>query len=190
MHLILIRHSHTTVNPQVSSLLWGLSEEGMRRLEQFSRDEFVKSLDVIYTSLQTKALETAITLAKPNLCPIKTDQRLTEITSFTNAFIDNFDQSLHDFFVGKLERINDGESSEEALARFNTALADIVERERPKKIVGIVSHGIILSYFSAQYTQSPVEQIHTSIRMPDLSILDWETKEFMVSWGQFSAQHS
>lgn len=121
MEIIFIRHSKTKVDPTIPITSWGLSEEGIEFARKLSSHPSVKTLDVIYTSFQTKALETAVLLAKPNGVSIRPDNGLTEVTSLTEKFEDNFDiyeQRVKDYYHGKIERINNGESINEAQERF------------------------------------------------------------------------
>lgn len=188
MQIKLIRHSKTLVESQKPIVRWGLSEVGIERAKALSGKEIIQGVDVIYSSLQTKALETTLYLAKPNGIRIETDDNLTEITSFTNKFItkdEGYIQGVHDFYHGKVDRIAGGETAEEALQRFNTALERIVAQETKKgvKRLGIVSHGNILAHFTAQYADVTPFSLHDKIQMPDVAVLDWDTKKFTSMWG-------
>jgi broad specificity phosphatase PhoE len=77
MNFILIRHSKTDRNPQAPITCWGLADEGVQLANELSQKDVIKNLDVVYASFQTKALETAVLLAKPNATPIKADDNLT-----------------------------------------------------------------------------------------------------------------
>ncbi len=77
MKIIFIRHSKTKIEPKIPVTRWGLSDEGIELAKKLSAHDIIKQLDVLYTSFQTKALETTIYLAKPNAIPIKTDNNLT-----------------------------------------------------------------------------------------------------------------
>ena len=187
MKLVFIRHSKTDRNPLVPITCWGLADSGIRLAKELSKKEVIKNLDVVYSSFQTKALETAVLLAKPNAIPIKTDDRLTEITSFTGVFESDFDtytKNVHDFYSGDLARINGGETKAEALERFNIALESIANEESNKDFVGIVSHGNILTLFSALYKDVDCYQLHAQIQQPDVAIFDWQKKKFDVFFGE------
>src|SRR5438105_450861 len=100
MKVTLIRHSKTLVEQQKPIVLWGLSDEGIEKAKALSSNDTIKIIQVLYTSLQTKAIETAVYLGKPNGIPIRTNNDFTEITSFTNTFItkeQGYDKGVHDF---------------------------------------------------------------------------------------------
>lgn len=185
MNLILIRHSKSLVNPNISIPTWGLSGEGVELAKKLNVISQVQTLDVIYSSLQTKALETAILATKNAGIPIKTDNRLTESTSFTNKFVtpEQLEQNTRKYFFDKHLSINNGETFEEALRRFVVAINDITKSEADKKNIGIVSHGNILATFASQFVDKDVYEFHESMRYPDIAVLDWETKQFTSFFG-------
>ena len=187
MKIVLIRHSKTKIDPQVPITCWGLSEKGIDLANELSRNEIIKKMKVLYASLQTKSLETAVLLAKPNAIPIKTDDRLTEITSFTKKFITDpaqYEQTIKNFYLNKIDRINDGETKIEALDRFNKTIDEITTNENDKEYIGIVSHGNILTHFSAQFKQIKAYETHKKIKYPDVAVLDWDKKSFIIFFGE------
>src|SRR5258708_15956469 len=179
MNLVLIRHSKTKRDPNVPITRWGLAEEGIEAAKKLSSNRNIQQLDLLYASLQTKALETAVILAKPNALPIKTNDGLTEITSYTNKFIPDitiYEQTLKDYYAGKTQRINGGETLQEALDRFNSAIESIVKENKDKKRIGIVSHGHILTLFSSQFKELDLYSTHLQIKQPDIALFDWNKK--------------
>ncbi|QQR53043.1 histidine phosphatase family protein [bacterium] len=82
-----IRHSKTKVESDKPIALWGLADEGILKAQVLSNDEAIKRLDIVCSSLQTKAIETMLYLAKPNTLPMRTHPDLAEITSFSNKFL-------------------------------------------------------------------------------------------------------
>jgi broad specificity phosphatase PhoE len=187
MKFVFIRHSKTDRNPQVPITCWGLVDRGVELAKELSQKDVIKDLDVVYASFQTKALETAVLLAKPNAIPIKADDGLTEVTSFTGPFEADFDlytKNVHDFYSDNLDRIAGGETKAEALERFNAALGSIAKAESDKDFVGIVTHGNILALFSAQYRDVDPYALHTAIEQPDIAVFDWDEKKFETFFGQ------
>jgi broad specificity phosphatase PhoE len=187
MKFVFIRHSKTDRSPQVPITCWGLSDEGIALANELSQKSVIKNLHSIYTSFQTKALETAVLLAKPNAIPIIADDGLTEVTSFTCHFESDFtlySKNVHDFYSGDLDRISGGETKTEALERFTTTLEAIAKKESDTNLVGIISHGNVLSLFSALYKNVDCYALHTTIRQPDIAVFNWEMKQFEVFFGE------
>jgi broad specificity phosphatase PhoE len=184
MNIVFIRHSISLVNSNIPIPTWGLSEEGVTLAKKLNELTQIKTLDVIYTSLQTKAIETAVLATKNTGIPIKTDNRLTETSSFTNKFVnlEQLEQNTKDYYLNPRRSINNGETVEEALNRFNTAISDITKLEN-KNNIGIVSHGNILASFSAQYVMQRAYELVKKIKQPDIAVFDCDTKKFVSFFG-------
>jgi broad specificity phosphatase PhoE len=187
MKIVLIRHSQTSPTSRIPVSLWGLSHRGVRLARELSRKKTIKALDIIYSSLQTKALETAIILAKPNAIPVRTHAGLDEISSFTRKFLSSeYEKKIKDFYNGKISRIQGGETYRKALKRFLKAIREIVKAEKRNgaSSIGIVSHGNILAFFSSLYCPLPPLRIHQIMRMPDVAVLNWDQKKFIKLYGE------
>lgn len=190
MNLILIRHSKSLVNPNIPIPTWGLSKEGVALAQKLNEIPQIKTLNVVYSSLQTKALETAVLATKNTGISIKVNDGLTESTSFTNKFvnIEQLTQNTKNYYSNKNLSINNGETSEEALVRFNTAIHIITKAEIDKKNIGIVSHGNILAAFVNQYTNKSPYELVENMKQPDIAVLDWESKQFTTFFGEISIE--
>lgn len=186
MKITFIRHSKTAVNPDVPIPLWGLSDDGIDRAQELAASAVIKDIDILYASLQTKAIETMLYLAKPNVIPMRIHRDLAEITSFTNKFYtgEEYTRQIEQYYSGEIDRIAGGETIEEALMRFTAALEEIVAAEKSAKNIGIVTHGYILSFFTGKYTELSPFELHHSIQQPDIAEFDWDTKVFTKLWGQ------
>ncbi|MBP9758995.1 histidine phosphatase family protein [Candidatus Dojkabacteria bacterium] len=182
MKILLIRHSKTILDKNNSSLVWRLSDEGIELCEKLSNNQYIKNCKAIYSSFQTKALETALLLAKPNNISIKPFDNLTETTSVTNGFFANYEEEVKKWHDGGY-RINNGETKEESLNRFNKAIETITTAEIKNDIIGIVSHANVLAIFSEQFSNKDSYTIHNSLSMPDIALFDTATKQFISYWG-------
>lgn len=184
MKITFIRHSKTLQEPEVYNPLWQLNEVGTERAIELSKTKEIKDLDLIYSSGQTKAIQTMLYLAKDNHLKMHVDDDFTEITSITNKYIEDFETALYELHTGVVERINDGETSIEARDRFNNALDRLVLNHPDANNIGIVSHGNILSVFSSQYIDKSSYEIHKTLKMPDVAIFDYDKKSFIKFFGE------
>lgn len=185
MKIVLIRHSKTTLNKNIQNEQWILSEEGVSLAQDLSKNSIIKKCTVIYSSLQTKALETALILAKPNYIPIRTEQTLTETTSVTNGFFENFEEEISKWHQGDY-RINNGETKSESLKRFKNTIEQIALRHSSDDFVGIVAHGNVLSILSECYYNKYSYDIHKKLQMPDFAILNSDTWKFERMWTELN----
>lgn len=183
MRLTLIRHSKTILEPNVPNPLWQLSDEGIALATELSKKDVIQDIDVMYTSLQTKALQTSLILAKDNHIQIKTNPDLTELTSITIEFFSDYEEKVRQLYAGEVSRINGGETLEEGRKRFNSAIESIVSQEKSVENIGIVAHGNILSLFSAQFSEKDAYELHQLIQMPDVAILDYNLKKYIKFYG-------
>lgn len=188
MNLIFIRHSQSLVNPAIPIASWGLSDEGVILAKKLAKLAVINSLDVIYSSLQPKALETAAFATEGMSIMIKKDDRLTESTSFTNKFVDleTLNENDRKYYADKNLSINGGETYTEALARFMTALEDITLVESESTNIGIVSHGNILASFASEHIDKDVNEIAKNLRQPDIAVFNWDTKKFTTPFGEIT----
>lgn len=185
MKIVLIRHSNSKVEPEKYNPLWALSEKGIENANKLAEHHLVQNIEVIYTSNQLKALHTGIIVASKLSVFVKQKDNLTELTSLTNDWKEDYEGFIHDIYEGKIEHHGDGESLAEAAARFTEAVSDIVASETGSKVIGIVAHGNVLSLFASQYEDRSALEIHNSISMPDVAVFDWEGKTFDVEFGNY-----
>ncbi|MBD3280100.1 hypothetical protein GF389_01070 [Candidatus Dojkabacteria bacterium] len=183
MKITFVRHSQTILQPEVPNPLWQLSDEGIQLSQELSKNGAIKDLDVIYSSLQTKALQTTLLLAKDNHIPIKTHSDLTELTSITIKFFSDYEEKVKALYTGEIDQINGGETIEEGKTRLNKAIEEIANTEEPENI-GIVAHGNILSIFASQFVDKTAYEIHQQIQMPDYAIFDYDAKKFLKFYGE------
>lgn len=184
MFITLIRHSKTILEKEIPNPLWQLSDEGIDLATRLSEVEAIKNIDILYSSLQTKALQTSLLLSKDNQIPIKTHPDLTELTSITVKFIEDYEKSVEKLYSNEINRINGGETIEEGMKRFSRAIEEIVLSETGSDNVGVVAHGNILSIFASQFTGKSPYEIHQTIQMPDLAIFDYDRKQFTKFFGE------
>src|SRR5436190_375058 len=64
------------------------------------------------------------------------------------------------------------------------AIESIVKTSNNKENIGLVSHGNILTLFSAQFKQINSYTAHKKIKYPDVAVLDWDKKEFINFFGE------
>jgi hypothetical protein len=108
------------------------TDDGIELVKELSSKDVIKNIGVPYTSFQTKALEMAVLLAKPNAIPIKADNGLTEAASITGPFEKDFDiytKNIYDYYTDTVERVSGGEAEAEALECFDTTLEAIAKAE-------------------------------------------------------------
>ncbi|HTE21750.1 MAG TPA: histidine phosphatase family protein [Candidatus Limnocylindria bacterium] len=186
MKIVLVRHAQTNVQPEINSTLWTLSEDGRRAAAKLAGNAIFDGSECIYSSLQPKAIETAGILGAALHTPVLQEAGLTELSSVTSGFIDDYAGTVHRLYAGEIQNINGGETLEQATNRFNHTVGAIATKHAGADKIVIVSHANVLSLFTAQYCDKEAIDLHNAIAMPDVAVLDWNDSNstFDQLWGQ------
>jgi broad specificity phosphatase PhoE len=185
MKLYLVRHSKTKFEPETPNEEWVLSDEGVERAELLARHPILADLELVYTSMQLKAMATGLKIAETLRIPMRPDHGLTELSSITRGFIPNYEEAVSQLYAGEIDRINGGETLDEAHVRFCETVGRIATSHPDVDRLAIVAHCNVLSLFSAPYDGRSAHDLHGSMGMPDVAILDWDTKKFDMPFGEF-----
>lgn len=152
--VIFLRHAHTQKDQNKNAKTWILSEEGKKQAQDFVLDPIVKSIDVIYSSDEEKSVLTATPVAE------KLGKKITRIAGFDEVKRGDRFLSDEEFKKEKQLQLEDwnhqaqgGETGNEAIARFEKSLSEIVERH-PGETILVISHGTVLNLYFAKITNS------------------------------------
>lgn len=150
--LILIRHSTSVPDQQRPAQQWGLSAAGRQRCRSLAEQLGGLSLDVLITSQERKAWQTAQELAAWLDVPWFTYPDLHEHLRQNTPFFPEpaqFKAAVEKFFHHPRQLVFGEETAEQTLARFSNALDKAVQ-QFPNRSLGVVTHGTVLSLFVAQ----------------------------------------
>ncbi len=147
--LIFLRHAETHKDPNISAIDWTLSTYGYKQAQDVAELSPMHQTIAIYTSTESKSIETAKPLAK------KLNRQIIQNKAFNEVLRGETFLSKEDFEQEKTKQLQDlnyhafnGESGFEALERFKNGIEEII-LHHPNDTVLIVSHGTILNiYFS------------------------------------------
>jgi broad specificity phosphatase PhoE len=167
-NLVFIRHSQSQPDPHTPSRLWTLTEEGRRRCEVLADQLLPYNLDVIITSTEPKAIETAELAAQKLEVPCLVMEGLHEHERESAPFFDNkekFLEAVANLFANRAELVFGDETGFQAHTRFAGAV-DAVLAAYPLKNIAIVTHGTVLSLFVSQKTGEDIYEFWQSLGMP------------------------
>lgn len=144
--LILVKHSLPEIDPAVPSREWRLSEEGRVRSRILAGLLDQYDLDVVFSSNEPKAVETASTSARRLHVPVEVVEGLHEHERSNVGFLekDQFEQSIARFFSRPAELVFGEETADAAYDRFSEAVNGVSDRF-PQANVALVTHGTVLS---------------------------------------------
>ncbi len=148
--LILVKHSLPEILPEIPPSEWHLSAEGRWRC-QVLVDELAKHApDLIFSSTEPKAQETAQIIAQQLIKPLNIVPGLHEherkTIRFTNE--EQFNASVREFFEHSDALVFGEETATQALNRFSGAVNQLLSKNRDQNLV-IVSHGTVITLFVA-----------------------------------------
>lgn len=152
--LLLVKHSLPEIVPDVPPNRWHLSELGRVRCNVLADKLARYNLDIIVSSVEPKAVETARIVVHRLGKPFEIIQGLHEHERSRGDILDTaqFEAAVARFFEKPQRLVLGSETADEAHERFAKAVAGVVEKYRNAS-VAIVSHGTVISLFVARATK-------------------------------------
>jgi broad specificity phosphatase PhoE len=185
VRLLLVRHGESEGNAagrlqgQGEYSLSELGRKQVRRLAQ--RLQEYEGMAAIYTSSQSRAVETAEILARAIGVPTIPDDRLQEydVGELTGLTVEEVRQQFPYIYSAWMEDVEEwinmpgGEENEGFRQRVGQVFAEIISRHRDDDNVTVVSHGGTLGEFVAQAMGLPPGRRHPfSFANASLTIID------------------
>ncbi len=149
--LLLVKHSLPEMVPDVPPNRWHLSGLGGTRSNVLADKLAAYDPDVIVSSAEPKAVETARIVAYRLDKSFEMIQGLHEHDRSSVGFLDTaqFEAAVARFFEKQHELVFGNETADEAHERFAKAVDSVIDKFR-NKTVAIVSHGTVISLFAAR----------------------------------------
>ena len=180
-YLILVKHSVPHIDAERPANTWKLSEEGRLRAHRLA--ELLESYEpeVIVSSAEPKAKQTADILAVHFQLPIQTHPDLHEHDRSHVPFLphDAFQSSIREFFQKPGELVFGGETADQAHARFYRAVHLILNEHLDKTIL-IVTHGTVLSLFVSRLTGSSDLELWNQLGLPSFVAMDLRSSTLIM----------
>ena len=148
--LVLVRHSNPEIEPDKPASDWRLGEVGRRRSELLTARLRGLSPDVVWSSREPKAVETAEIVAAAFGVPVRTADGLEEhhrrgVPYFPTR--DEFERAVEQLFCNPDQLVLGTETAGRALSRFTAAVDDVIEAGQKDTVV--VTHGTVMALYAA-----------------------------------------
>ncbi|HLO30745.1 MAG TPA: histidine phosphatase family protein [Anaerolineales bacterium] len=152
-HLILVKHSLPEIVPSIPAQQWVLSKAGQVRCTTLAARIESHFPDIVISSVEPKAVQTAQLLAGPINKPFRIWEGLHEHDRTGVEFMghEQFESKVRDFFKHPDKLIIGKETAVQACERFSNALSSI-EIEYLNKNIVVVSHGTVITLFVEKMT--------------------------------------
>jgi broad specificity phosphatase PhoE len=169
--LYLVRHASPSIQPNVPTVDWTLSERGITEAQQLSEIAKGWDLQALYSSIEPKAQATALIIGDATGLPVRTTQGFEELRF--DHWIGNsneFSEIVRSIFEQPSADVRGAEGAGAAAERFAGGVRIVAEGPFP---AAIVSHGRILTAYLADLmdVEAPFETWR-SIPMPGWCRID------------------
>jgi len=147
-YLLLVKHSLPEVVPAIPASQWRLSQAGRVRCAALAERIASYGSEMVISSTEPKAVETAQLVARQMDKPVRTFEGLHEHDRTGVEFLgrEEFESVVRNFFEHPDELVMGRETARQARERFSKALTSI-EAEYPHKNLVVVSHGTVITLF-------------------------------------------
>jgi broad specificity phosphatase PhoE len=180
-YLILVKHSIPEIVETLPAREWKLSELGRARALRLA--ELLKQYqpEVVISSTESKAKETAEIIAGRHQIEYRVAEDLHEHDRSNVPYLahDEFQASVHEFFLKPDELVFGRESADQAHARFYRRVHSILN-EHPDKTVVIVTHGTVISLFVSRLTGSSDFEIWNMLGLPSFIAIELGSNTLIV----------
>ncbi|MGQ0549025.1 MAG: histidine phosphatase family protein [Armatimonadota bacterium] len=149
--LILVKHSAPEIVPATPARLWQLSEAGRLKCARLAEHLAAHHPDVIVSSVEPKAAETAQIVADFLGKPVETAEGLGEHDRSNIGFLttERFEAAVGEFFQAPQRLVFGRETADQAYRRFAAAVEDILANH-PGNTVTLVTHGTVIAMYVAR----------------------------------------
>ncbi len=176
-HLILVKHSLPEILEDVPAREWHLSDEGRERARRLAEKLMRYQPEIVISSVEPKARETAAILAKNLGLEFREVEDLHEhdrngVPYHTKVIFQNLVQELFD---KPHQLVFGNETASEALARFRQAVELVLDSYNDKTIV-LVAHGTVISLYVAWLTGCDGYGLWNELGLPSFVVLDIQSK--------------
>ena len=176
-YLILVKHSVPEVIENIPAREWTLSEEGQIRARELAGKLIPYQPELIVSSVEPKAHETAKILAENVGLGFQIVDGLHEHDRSQSPYYSKaeFQKLIQEFFAKPTELVFGNETANAALLRFRGAV-DVVSNSYQNKNVAIVAHGTVISLYVSWLTGCDGYDMWKKLGLPSFVLLDIQSK--------------
>jgi broad specificity phosphatase PhoE len=151
MTLYLIRHAHSQ-RTALPAEAWALSEPGIRQARKLAELPFWREVQIICSSWEPKALQTAQIVAEQHSLPIEPVFDLRELRR-TEGCVPDYESAVREVLANPLKSYHGWEPAGEAQTRIVTAIERLLMLHEGATLA-VVSHGLVLTLYLAYLTDT------------------------------------
>lgn len=182
-----LTHPEVVINPNIPITDWSLSETGRLRVKSLLKSSWIKSIDSIYCSDETKATDTADIIKTYLSVNYSKVAGLREVDRSKTGYLspERHKTIVELFYAFPFESIFNRERAVDAQLRIVNALKNIIYLEPRKKNILIVSHGGVAALLLAYVKK---EKISINFSQPNPNggcfyVLNSDLSEILADWN-------
>ncbi len=170
---MLIKHAQPQIDPLMPARAWPLSQEGKLLCRTLADKVAVYQPQVIVSSTEPKAIETARIVAGHLHKPFEVLAGLHEHDRSNVPFYSPqvFEQSVAMFFQKPAELVFGRETAAQAQERFSRAVESVLEKY-PDSNIAIVAHGTVITLFVATHAQIEPFAFWKGLGLPSFVVME------------------
>jgi len=144
--LYLIRHAHSQ-QTALPAETWPLSDLGLRQAQRLAEQPFWQDVDIICTSVEPKAIQTAQFVAERHDLPVEPSFDLRELRR-PGGPVGDYESVVRQVLENPTRSVNGWEPAGEAQTRIMTAVERLLMLHESETLA-VVSHGLALTLYLA-----------------------------------------
>ena len=178
--VILVKHSLPEIVEGIPAREWTLSEYGRERARKLAEVLLPYQMEIIFSSVEPKAHETASILAEELGLILHAFDGLQEHERSTSPYYarGKFEELIQEFFEKPNVLVFGNETADQSLSRFRGAVESIL-KSRENKSVMIVSHGTVISLFVSWLTGCDGLAMWRMLGLPSFVVLDMNSRALL-----------
>lgn len=172
--LILVKHALPQIDPTVPANRWRLSEEGQHFSRVLAQKLAQYRLDLIFSSVEPKAIETANIVATALEKPVEVVEGLHEHDRNNVGFLEKkkFETSVAQFFNQPGLLTFGNETANQAHHRFSRTVMGIIGKYTDKNIA-LITHGTVLTLFVSRLVGIEPFAFWKDLELPSWVVLSY-----------------
>ena len=172
-YLILVKHSLPEIVENVPAQDWKLSDDGRVCAQQLAARLNQYQPEVIVSSVEPKAKETAEIIARKHNLELQIVEGLHEHDRSKVAYLlkDEFQAAVREFFEKPDTLVFGSETADACHARFQQAVHSILDQNLDATVV-IVAHGTVISLFVSRLTGISDLLLWHELGLPSFLVID------------------
>jgi broad specificity phosphatase PhoE len=173
-NMILVRHSLPEIVPSIPANEWRLSEEGRQRCLPLAKNLTPYQPQLVISSEEPKARETAELIATELGLPFQTasglHEHLRKYVPYVNK--EHFEKSVAGFFDRPNKLVFGEETAIQARDRFSAAVEGLMTQDSDRSKI-VVAHGTVMTLYITEKTGFDPYPFWQQLALPSFVVLTW-----------------